>query len=332
MVFYFPLSFIWAWYCLRSRTLWFFSASNPTLTFGGFEGESKREMYRQLPKNFYPRSIYIHPVQPFSYVVDQLVEQAFTYPFIVKPDVGMSAILFRKIENAQQLKEYHLRITTEYIIQDLITLPYEVSVFYIRLPGASKGCITAFIQKELLSVIGDGKSTITQLAGRHPFAKARLKKTDEQHREICDAVLDAGVTFYLSHIGNRYAGASFIDLKEEIDDQLLDFFDGISHNSGFYYGRYDIKCSSPESLKSGTCFSILEFNGAGAIPNHIYTGGYTLIEAYKEIALHWKALYRISACNHKAGLKYWGFLKGLLFLKKAKKHFKHLKKLDKTMP
>lgn len=41
-VFYFPLFFAWAWYCIKSRSMWFFSTSNPTLTFGGFEGETKK--------------------------------------------------------------------------------------------------------------------------------------------------------------------------------------------------------------------------------------------------------------------------------------------------
>src|SRR5678809_983904 len=57
-VLYFPIGFVWAWYCLRARSIWFFSSSNPTLTFGGFEGESKKEMYDQLPLSSFPRTIY----------------------------------------------------------------------------------------------------------------------------------------------------------------------------------------------------------------------------------------------------------------------------------
>ena len=90
---------VWAWYCLRSRSLWFFSPSNPTITFGGFEGEDKREMYDQLPKELYPKTIYIHPSDDFASVKEQVEKNGFTYPFIVKPDVGMKGILFRKIEN-----------------------------------------------------------------------------------------------------------------------------------------------------------------------------------------------------------------------------------------
>jgi len=35
------ISPVWLWYCIRSGSAWFFTPSNPTLTFGGFEGEAK---------------------------------------------------------------------------------------------------------------------------------------------------------------------------------------------------------------------------------------------------------------------------------------------------
>ena len=44
----------WAWFCIRARTLWFFTPSNPTITFGGFAGETKQEVYRQLPEGTWP--------------------------------------------------------------------------------------------------------------------------------------------------------------------------------------------------------------------------------------------------------------------------------------
>ncbi|HYV55770.1 MAG TPA: hypothetical protein VE933_14375, partial [Chitinophagaceae bacterium] len=58
-VLYAPIGPIWFWYCFRSRSFWFFSSSNPTITFGGFEGESKREMYEQLPPDSHPKTIYV---------------------------------------------------------------------------------------------------------------------------------------------------------------------------------------------------------------------------------------------------------------------------------
>ncbi len=31
----------WLWYCLKARSFWFFTPANPTITFGGFVGESR---------------------------------------------------------------------------------------------------------------------------------------------------------------------------------------------------------------------------------------------------------------------------------------------------
>jgi hypothetical protein len=129
-VLYFPISFVWFWYCLRSRSLWFFSSSNPTITFGGLHGEGKNEMYDLLPPHLYPRTRYIMHDLPFHEVKKKIAEAGFTYPFVVKPDVGMKGILFRKIDNEEQLLKYHEKIPVEYIVQDLIELPVEVSVFY----------------------------------------------------------------------------------------------------------------------------------------------------------------------------------------------------------
>ena len=144
---YLLISPVWLWYCLRSRSLWFFSSSNPTITFGGFEGEGKKEMYELLPADTYPKTIYIQPGQDFEEVRQLIIQHGLTYPFVVKPDVGMKGLLFRKIDAEKELSLYHEKIPIEYIIQELVHYPLEVSVFYYRYPFQKKGVITGFIQK-----------------------------------------------------------------------------------------------------------------------------------------------------------------------------------------
>lgn len=326
---YFPIGPVWIWYCLKSRSLWFFSSSNPTITFGGFEGESKREMYDQLPSDSFPKTIYILHNLPFEEVKKKIFESGFTYPFIVKPDVGMKGILFRKIENENQLEKYHSNIPVEYIVQDLVDLPVEVSVFYYRHPSEKKGTVSGFIQKEFLEVYGDGKSTLWELILKHPRAKFRLEEMKYRHEHRLDRVLEPGQHFYLSYAGNHNRGAKFINLHEQIDDNLINVFDDISHYTDkFYYGRYDIKCTSIDDLKQGKSFSILEFNGSGAEPNHIYDSGISIGQAYREILKHWKVLYQISKYNHGKGTAYWSFNKGRKYLRDARRHFKMLEKFD----
>jgi len=319
---------VWAWYCLRSRSLWFFSPSNPTITFGGFEGEDKREMYDQLPKELYPKTIYIHPSDDFASVKEQVEKNGFTYPFIVKPDVGMKGLLFRKIDTIQELQVYHKMVPCDYLIQELVDYPLEISVFYYRYPGVQKGVITGFIQKDLMDVVGNGKSTLWELINEHPKARHRLEEMRVKHKENLDTVVKAGERYILTYAANLNRGARFTNLHHLIDDELCAVFDKLSHQTTFYYGRYDIKCASIEDLKKGLNFSILEFNGSGAEPNHVYNAGFTLFQAYKEFLLHWKVLYRISKMNARAGHPYWSFKRGLRHMQQSKRHMKELEALD----
>lgn len=328
-VLYAPIGPVWLWYCIRSRSFWFFSSSNPSITFGGFEGEGKKEMYDQLPPHLVPRTIYIMHDWPMSEVMNRIREAGFTFPFIVKPDVGMKGILFRKIENEEQLIKYHERIPVEYIVQDLVELPVEVSVFYYRHPAQVKGTVSGFIHKELLQVKGDGQSTLEQLIGAHPRARFRMEEMKHRHGHRFDRVLHVNEVFYLSYAGNHNRGARFTNLHQEIDTKLHHVFDELSHfTNQFYYGRYDIKTTSVEDLKAGRNFLILEFNGCGAEPNHIYDCGMSIWKAYKEILKHWKALYQISRYNHQHGTPYWSFKRGWDFLKQSRSHFNMLEKFD----
>lgn len=323
---------VWAWYCLRSGSFWFFTASNPTITFGGFEGEGKKEMYEQLPMGTYPRTTYILPTEPFDAVLEKLKQGGFSYPFVVKPDVGMKGLLFRKIDSEKELQVYHQKNPVEYIVQDLVTYPLEVSVFYYRHPNRARGVISGFIQKDLMDVTGDGVSTLQQLLENHPNAKYRLEEMQIKHRDSLARVLPAGERFILTYAANLNRGARFINLAQHIDDDLLRLFDDLSHRTSFYYGRYDIKCASIEALKQGRNFSILEFNGSGAEPNHVYQQGYSLFAAQKVFLHHWKMLYQISAMNHRQGHKYWTFGRGWRFLKEGKKHLAILEKYDREIP
>ncbi|MEJ7625636.1 MAG: hypothetical protein WKF35_02145 [Ferruginibacter sp.] len=329
---YFPIMPVWFWYCLKARSLWFFTPSNPGLTFGGFEGESKKEMYDQLPPGSFPRSIYITPVQSIQEIVKLLAINNLSFPFAVKPDVGMMGFLFRKISNIKELSIYHAKIPVAYIIQELITYPMEVSVFYYRYPWQQSGKISGFLKKESLQVTGDGKTTVRQLIQNYDRVRFRLEEMYSKHYSHLENIVPVNEIYYLSYALNLSRGGQLISLAHEIDDKLLSVFDDLSHyTKSFYYGRYDIKCAGIQELREGKEMSILEFNGCGAEPHHAYGNGNTLIEAYRIFLHHWKVLYTISRYNHKKGIKQWGLRRGLTFLKKAKAHFKKLKHLDSEL-
>lgn len=289
-------------------------------------------MYELLPPFTYPTTIYVDPAEKFDDVLRNIEQAGFIYPFCVKPDVGMKGLLFRKIDNRQQLKIYHSMVPVVYIVQDWIEYPLEVSVFYYRYPDVKKGVVTGFIQKDLMEVVGNGRSTISELIMEHPKARYRLEEMTSKHKQRLNQILPAGEKYPLAHAANLNRGAKFTNLAHLIDDKLVSMFDELSYPTQFYYGRYDIKCNSIEELKDGKNFTILEFNGSGAEPNHVYNSGFSLFQAYSVFLMHWKVLYRISKYNHQHGIKrYWPFGEGLRFLREAKRHLKILERSDKEI-
>lgn len=325
---YAPIGPLWLWYAIKARSFWWFTPANPTLTFAGFEGEGKKEMYDLLPQHLYPATIYIKPSQPFEEVKKQVEEKGLVYPICVKPEIGLKGLLFRKVDNEEKLRTYHEKIPVEYLIQPLVETPLEVSVFYYRYPNREKGVISGFIQKEMMHVFGDGKQTLWDLILQHPKAKHRLEEMRIKHENNLETVLPEGEKYILTHAANLNRGAKFTNMHTEIDEQLLSLFDPLSHHCKWYYGRYDLKCNSIEELKQGK-FIVLEFNGAGAEPNHVYNANFSWVKALKVFAHHWKVLYQIGKYNNKYnGVRYWGNREGNQWLAKAKKHGDILKKYD----
>ena len=247
----------------------------------------------------------------------------------VEPEIGGQGILFRKIDNAEQFRNYHHQVPVEYIVQKMVTYPMEVSVFHIRYPNATKGKVTGFLHKIPLHVVGNGNSSLKHLISIHPKAAKRIEELYTKHSDSLNIIIPENEKYILSYAANHNRGAHFVDLKNHIDEDLVNVFDKLSIEvDDFFYGRYDIMCNSVEDLKQGKNFSILEYNGCGAEPNHFYDTGYTLMNAYREILKHWKDLYLISNYNSKQGIKPWPFMKGYKFLSKTNVLFAKMREAD----
>lgn len=319
---------------LRSRAVWFFTPSNPKITFGGMEGEPKQEMYDLLPDHLYPQTLFVEPGSSENDLLSNIGQAGIKYPFIVKPDNGGQGILFRKIDEVSQLLNYHRAMPYRYMVQAMVEYPMEVSVFHIRYPDSVKGFVTGFLHKVPLHVVGDGKRSLGELVAAHPKAFKRTPELFPKYIRVWNEIIPEGEKFQLSYAANHNRGAQFFDLKDHIDDQLVSVFDKISAQvDDFFYGRYDIMCNSIEDLKQGRNFYILEYNGCGAEPNHFYDTGYTLIGAYKEILRHWKALYKISKYNRiNRNIQPWTYKQGKAHMRNATQMFARMREIDSQIP
>ncbi len=252
---YFVIGPVWLWYCLKARSLWFYTPCNPKITFGGYIGDAKEEAYKLLPEGSFPESIFINTSFSLTQIVRMMDEKGLAFPVAAKAASGIMGFMFRRIDTFDQLKKYHDYMPVNYILQEYVRYPIEVSVFYYRYPHKASGTITGFIRKELPEVIGDGKSNLWQLICAHPRMQFKLDEMKHKHANRLHDILPQGEHYPLSHALNLSRGGKLVSLAEYKDERLLRVFDDLSHHSGqLYFGRYDIKCESIDDLKQGKNF------------------------------------------------------------------------------
>src|SRR5205814_6661123 len=122
--------------------------------------------------------------------------------------------------------------------------------------------------------------------------------------------------------GNHVRGAKFIDISYLIDNDITDTIDGICKKvNDFYFGRLDIRFNSWEELKLGKEISVIELNGAGSEPTHMYDPKHSIFFAWKEIIRHWNILWKISRINHQRNqLPYMKITAGLEMFRQNKEY------------
>jgi hypothetical protein len=299
-----PLFPYWIWLSLKARSLVF---SNPGILMGGMFGESKAEVLMKVPEHCKPKTALVHlPATKES--VDELIRtNGFRYPVIFKPDLGERGWMVKKIRGIQDIEVYLQNIRIDFIIQEYVDLPLEYGVFYIRYPSEPTGKVTSIVGKEMLSVTGDGKKSLEQLILETDRAKLQYDVLKVLHADQWSRILAVDERFELVSVGNHCLGTKFLNKNQLITDRLSESFDMISQQiPGFYFGRFDLRTASEADLEKGQVM-VMELNGCGAEPAHIYQPGYSFWKALGVLFKHWHDIFRISAENHKRGVAYLSF-------------------------
>ncbi|GJM29988.1 MAG: D-alanine--D-alanine ligase [Cyclobacteriaceae bacterium] len=313
-VIYGPAFLYWLYLSLKARSLFFFSAANPGIETGGLAGESKIRILNLLPKDLIPKTVFVPLGSSFAEIGEKVVKSGIEFPVIVKPNIGSRGFLVTKIANESELETFLQEQNVDFLIQEFVDLPEEISILYYRFPNESQGVISSVTIKKLLTVRGDGYSSILELIKSMDRAKLQLASLQESHANL-DYVPAEGETVELVPFGNHCRGAAFYNGNHLIDQKLVNIFNSISHQlQGIYFGRYDIKCRDFASLRNGNEFKILEINGVGAEPAHIYDPDYSLFRAFKDIHQQWNIIYRIGQFNRRNGTKTMTFKDGYRML------------------
>ena len=319
---YGPIIPFYLWYSIRARSFFFFSASNPTIQNGGFLMESKYAIDTIIPSKYRPPSVFFKPGVPFEEIVLQINAQEFGLPLIVKPDIGGKGVGVHKVDSIIALKEVVSIFTVPFIIQPFIELPNEIGLFYINIPGSGKPFITGIVEKQFLIITGDGKHTILELLEMNPRYLLQIPTLMKHYRQDIHRILPDKVQELLVPFGNHARGSLFIDRAELISPLLVSTFSKICNEiDGFNFGRLDIRYKTWEELERGENFSIIELNGAGSEPTHIYDPKHSLLFAWKEIIRHWKLLWMVSIANRKLmNLKFMNLKTGVKLLMDTRKY------------
>lgn len=323
---YGPIYLYWFVLCIRARSLFFFNASNPTIRNGGFLLESKKEIYDIMPQEWYPPTIFFKQGTHPDEISARLHESGLTYPLIGKPDIGMRGLGVEKLYTPEEVFAYAKKSRVDFLLQEFIHFEYEAGIFYYRYPDSAKGHISGIVGKEFLTLTGDGVSTMETLLQKDQRFILQIASLKETKGEALQEILSENETRVLVPYGNHARGAKFLDLSELIDERLSATIDTLSQQiPGFYFGRMDIRYKDWESLKNGKDFSIIELNGAGSEPAHIYDPRHSIFFAWKEIIRHWHILLIISRQNHLTKkVPYMSFTAGWLMLRENSTYVKKL--------
>ncbi len=278
---YFPTFWYWVFQMVQFKSWKFYQYANPSIRNGGFNGDSKMDIYQLLPQNLYPKTFKVNFSNYQNFQISNF-SQNIHFPCIVKPDIGCRGVNVQKVNSFDEIKEYAQKIRQDFLLQEWIHLPQELGLFYVRFPNHKNGKIIGLTLKKFLTIKGNGKATIEELLMLNPRFQIQIPRLRNQIK--LNEVLAAGEERCLVPFGNHNRGTEFLDGSDYISKKLNDTFDTfLSRIDGFYFGRLDIRFNTFEELERGENFKIIELNGAKSEATHIYDSKYSFLKGQREI-------------------------------------------------
>lgn len=298
-----PVVFIWLWFALRARHLFFFSAANPAIETGGVLGESKINILRRLPSRVVPKTIFVEAGTQVGTIQQAMQSAGLTWPVIAKPNIGERGFLVSKLRSEEELNAYLATCPPDFLLQAYIDAPIELAVMHHRMPDSGQGLVTSICVKETLSVTGDGHSSVRDLMLKNLRSKFQLDRFMREKPALLKKVPENGEVLELEPIGNHCKGTKFLNGNDLINEDIHAVFNQVAAQmEGIHYGRFDLRCPSIEALRRGE-FLVMEYNGVAAEPAHIYDPAMPVLEKYSTIYRHWRIIYNIYKQQKAKGVK-----------------------------
>jgi len=317
-VIHLPTSVMYAWFSLRSLNPLFFTNVSHDYRDSNITNSGKSEVYRHLEPSNYPKTILVHAQESHIFDRDKLP----AYPLIAKPNIGKRGFSAALLKDQADLSTYVNDSQVDFLLQEYIDYPYECGIFYIRHPSQSNGKITSVGLKTLLSITGDGKSSMIDLL--HQRGLNELSGSALPHYDLDSTILGDGEVVVIEPIGSHNRGTVVKSGDHLINDQLLQSIETALGQFELYYGRLDIKYKTWDQLLQGD-FKIIEINTITSEPLSIYDAKVGLVGKYKVLYRHLKDLFSISLYLRRQGRKR---LSPLAFYKYIKDYRVHLRMIS----
>ena len=287
---------------VKCRSRFFYKYVNPSIFNGGLMGESKMSIMDDIPEGYKPKTLLFDVNSSLNDIIESVAGSGMKLPLMVKPDKGEQGRGVQKISNWNELRNYLNQFRETFLLQEYVDLPVELAVFFVRYPGEDSGRVTSVTTKEFLYVTGNGHSDIRTLMQQNDRARFQIKRLSMLYPESMNYVPGSGEKAVLEVVGNHCRGTKFINGNHLINEQLHAVFNEIANQTpDFCYGRYDLKVATLEDLYQGKNIRIMEWNGAGAIPAHIFDPGHSLVSTWRDILIHWRMAGEIAKRNKKSG-------------------------------
>lgn len=286
--------FVYAlWLSAKFRSWTLFTLSNPGIPSGGLVGESKSAILAELARD--GSSALRFELLNSSLSVEDRIERArrWPLPLVLKPDTGERGAGVMVIRNEAQLRQYLQAHHEPLILQDYVA-GVEFGILYCRLPDGPAR-IESLTAKTFPSLAGDGVHTRAQLILLDDRAVCLTDHYISVQAELADQIPKLHEPFRLVELGSHSRGSIFLDAHHLITPELTAAVDRVAQqHPGFHLGRFDVRAASLEGLRRGQ-FKVLELNGVGGEPTHIYDPAVDLWSAYRALFRHWRSAYQIGA-------------------------------------
>lgn len=296
-----------AWLAWRHGGLATMTAANPAIPEGGFVGESKFNIIRQLPEAWTIPAELIRAADlefRLRALDDAMRRRGWTFPIILKPDAGQRGAGVRRVHSIEEARRYLSAQPHAVVAQPYHPGPFEAGIFYYRFPGEATGRIFSITDKRFPVLVGDGQSTLEDLIWQHPRYRLQARVFLARHAAVRDRVLRAGERFPLAVAGNHAQGTMFVDGSHLWTVALEARIDEIARSMpGFYIGRFDIRYGDVDRFRRGEDLAIVELNGVTSESTNIYDPAFPILHAWRVLRRQWTLVFEIGAANRARGVE-----------------------------